>query len=65
MKINREKWIFDLLYSKKAFLDNENIGLKTPEIGIFPKGLVHGVGHKFEILITFRFIQNTPEKSIW
>ena len=60
MKINREKTIFDLLYSKQAFLDNENIGFKNPKIGIFPKGLVQGFGQKFEILLTFRFNQITP-----
>ena len=54
------KTIFDLLYSKQAFLDNENIGFKNPKIGIFPKGLVHGFGQKFEILLTFRFNQITP-----
>ena len=36
---NREKTIFDVLYSKQAFLDNENIGLKTHKIGIFSKGV--------------------------
>ena len=38
---------------------------KTHKIGIFPNGLVHGFGDKFEILLTFRFIHNTPRKSIW
>ena len=65
MKLNRQKWIFDLLYSKQAFLDNENIGLKNPKTRIFPKGLVHAFGQKFEILLTFLFIQDTPRKSIW
>ena len=52
--------MFDLLYSKQAFLDNENIGFKNLKIGIFPKGLVHGYCQKFEILLTFRFNQITP-----
>ena len=65
MKINREKTIFDVLYSKQAFLNNENVGLKTHKIGIFPKGLVHGFGQKFVILLTFRFMQNTPRNIIW
>ena len=65
MKINREKTIFNVLFSKQASLDNENIGSKTHKIGIFPKGLVHGFGEKFEILLTFRFMQNKPRKSIW
>ena len=38
---------------------------KTQKIGIYPKGLLHGFGEKFEIVLTFRFIQNTPKKSIW
>ena len=41
-------------------MDNENIGFKTPKIGIFRKGVVHGFGQKFEILLTFRFNQITP-----
>ena len=41
-------------------MDDENIGFKTPKIGIFPKGLVHGFGQKFEIFLTFRFNQITP-----
>ena len=38
---------------------------KTHKTGIFPKGLVHGFGEKFEILLTFRFMHNTQGKSIW
>ena len=34
---------------------------KTHKIRIFPKGLVHGFGEKFESLVTFRFIQITPK----
>ena len=30
MKIDREKTIFDVLYSKQAFLNNKNIGFKNP-----------------------------------
>ena len=37
---------------------------KTHKIGIFAQGLVHGFG-KYDILLKFRFIQNTPRKSIW
>ena len=46
LKKDREKTTFDVLYSKQAFLNNENVGLKTHKIGIFPKGLVHGLGQK-------------------
>ena len=64
VKIKRKKTIFDVLNSKQAFVNNENIGFKTHKIGIFPKGLVNGFGQKFEIL-TFRCMQNTPRKSNW
>ena len=47
MKIKSQKTIFDLIYGKQAFLDNENIDLKNPKIGIFPNGLVYGFGQKF------------------
>ena len=58
---NREKTIFDVLYSKQAFLDNENIGLQNPQNWHF----FHGFGQKFKILLTFCFMLNTPRKSIW
>ena len=52
----------EVLYSKQVFINYKNIGFKTHKIGIFRYGLVHGFGEKFEILITFLFIQNTPKK---
>ena len=42
VKINSEKTIFVVLYSKQAFVNNENIGFKNPQNWhFFPKGLVH------------------------
>ena len=38
---------------------------KPTKLAFFPKGLVRGFGQKFEILLIFRFMQNTPRKSIW
>ena len=38
---------------------------KSQRIPIFSKRLVHGFGQKFEILLTFCFIQKTPRKSIF
>ena len=35
------------------------------KIRIFPNGLVHGFGQKFEISSTLNFMQNRPRKSIW
>ena len=32
----------------------------THKFGIFPKGIVHGFGQKFEILLRFRFM-----KEMW
>ena len=64
MKIDRKETISDVWERKQAFLDYENIGLKKRWISIFPNGLVHGFGKKFVILLTFRFMQNTPTKKI-
>ena len=33
---------------------------KPTKLAFFPKALVHGFGEKYEILLTFRFMQNTP-----
>ena len=45
----RDKNVFDdILEMKKAFLDYKKEKVKTVKIGIFPKGLVHGFGQKFE-----------------
>ena len=39
VEINREKSIFDVLYSKQAFLDYEIIGLKNPQNLHFIQGV--------------------------
>ena len=51
--------------ANKPFWTMKTSVSKTHKIGIFPNGLVHGFGEKFEILLTFCFIHNTPSKSIW
>ena len=63
MKIDREKLIFDVLYSKQACLSKKKIGLKNPQNWHFCKGLVHGFGQKFEIFCE-RFVLSkiNPEK---
>ena len=49
MQIDREKTIFDVLYSKQAFLNNENIGFKNPQNWhFFSKGLVLDFGQEVE-----------------
>ena len=50
--------------AKKPFWTMKTTVSKTHKIGIFPKGLVHGFGEKFQTLLTFRFMQITPRKSI-
>ena len=40
----------NVLDRKLAFLDYKNMDLKNSrKIGNFPKGLLHGFGHNFEI----------------
>ena len=58
-KINRQRAIFNVLYSKQAFLNNENIGLKNPQNWHFSMDLIK----KLEILLTIRFMQNTPREK--
>ena len=55
----------DVLVRTQAFLDNGNMDFKKCKNGIFPKGMVHDFGQNFEILLTFRFNQNTTRKRIW
>ena len=64
-KIDREKLFADVLDKKEAIKEYKNDCLRKTQIRISPKGLVHGFGEKFEILLTFRFMQKTPRKSIW
>ena len=66
VKINRVKTIFDFLYSKQAFLNNQNIGFKNAQNWhFFSKWVSPWFWLKFAILLTFRFLQNKPRKSIW
>ena len=64
LKIDREKTILGVLYSKQAFLKNENVGVKMHKIGILPKGLVHDFGQKVEIFSSFLLIKNRSRKSV-
>ena len=48
----------DILERKKAFLDYKKHKVTKSKIGIFPKGLVHGFGQKFENFPSFYFWQN-------
>ena len=64
-KIDREKVFADLLDKKEAFKDYKTTVYEKCIIRIFPKGLVHRFGQKFEISLTLIFMQNRPTKSIW
>ena len=64
-KIDREKVFADVLDKKEAFKDYKNNCYEKRKIRIFPKGLVHRFGQKFEISSTLIFMQNRPSKRIW
>ena len=65
MKRHPEKVFGDPLVRRQVFLDNISADLKRRQNCIFAKGIVHDFGQKFEIILTFRFKQKTPRKSIW
>ena len=64
-KIDREKVFADVLDKKEAFKDYKNNCLRKTQNWNFSKGVSPWFWSKFEILLTFRFMQNTPRKSIW
>ena len=45
-KIREESVFDDILQRKRVFLDYKKEKVKKSKIGIFPKGLVHGLGKK-------------------
>ena len=64
-KIDGETVFADVLDKKEAFKDYKRTVYEKRKIRIFPKGLVHPFGQKFEISSTVIFMQNRPRKSIW
>ena len=48
--------------ANKPFQTMKTLVSKTHKVGIFPKGLVHGLGKKYEILLTFRLCKIHLEK---
>ena len=61
----RKENVFDnILERKKLFYTVKNKRLKSPKIGIFPKGLLHGFGQKFENFPSFYYWQNQPAKYV-
>ena len=43
---------------KKVFLCKKNIDFKNSKICMFPKGLVHNLGQKFENFLSLYFTKN-------
>ena len=64
-KIHQEK-VFPHILDKKKPLNTIKITVyQKRKIRIFPKGLVHRFGQKFDISSSLVFMQNRPRKSIW
>ena len=64
-KIDREKVFADVLDKKQPLKTIKTTVYEKRKIKIFPKGLVHRFGQKFEISSTLIFMQNRRRKSIW
>ena len=64
-KIDGEKLFGDVLDKRKPLKTIKTSVDEKRKIGIFPKGLVHHFGQKFELFSTLVFMQNRPRKSIW
>ena len=64
-KIDREKLFAKVLDKRKPLKSIKTSVYEKRKIRIFPNGLVHGFGQKFEISSTLNFMQNRPRKSIW
>ena len=65
-KIDREKVFADVPDKKEKPLKTiKTTVYEKRKIRIFPNGLVHRFGQKFEISSTLIFMQNRPRKSIW
>ena len=65
LKIDREKVFADVLDKKEAFKAIKTTVYEKRKIRIFPKGLIHRFGKKFEISSTLIFMQNRARKTIW
>ena len=65
LKIDREKLFAEVLDKRKPLKSIKTSVYEKRKIRIFPNGLVHGFGQKFEISSTLIFMQNRPRKSIW
>ena len=62
----RKENVFDnILERKKLFYTIKNKRLKSPNIGIFPKGLLHGFGQKFENFPSFLIIGKISRQNVF
>ena len=64
-KIDREKLFADVLVKRRPLKTIKTTVYEKRKIRIFPKGLVHRFGQKFEISLILLFMQNRARKSIW
>ena len=64
-KIDRKKLFTEVLDKRKPLKSIKASVYEKRKIRLFPNGLVHGFGQKFEISPTLNFMQNRPRKSIW
>ena len=64
-KKDREKLFGDVGDKRKPSKTIKTSVYDYCKIRIFPNGLVHGFGQKFEISLILIFMQNRPRKSIW
>ena len=60
-----KKYLVTFYIKKKSLKTIKTTVYEKRKIKIFPKGLVHRFGRKFEIYLTLIFMQNRPTKSIW
>ena len=63
MKNIQKKVLRNVLLKKQACLDNRNIDLKTGNLDIFSKGIVHDLVKKLNFC-SFVFIKNRSRKSV-
>ena len=64
-KIDRKKLFADVLVKRRPLKTIKTTLYEKRKIRIFPKGLVHRFGQKFEISLILVFMQNRARKSIW
>ena len=56
----------DVLERKEAVLhDKKKSVLYSRKIRYFPKGLTHDFGQKFELSLSFVFIENRTSNDVW